>query len=227
MKKTIITLSAIALTASSCWQATEKQAKTPNNENVVKQEEKFVFDDDEAENFEDTTKIPILENVKTILIDRSYFEKTEKGVKQIYHYDSEYGKYGITELNTLGLTSSNSFVYDNMVVSFSIIAEIKLYDNILSLIIRGDTEHSMGIWLVNYNKNDIVDGFYRYVSSYPIGYDEWAESASWTTSVIHTQPKPYIKQESVNWEIQENSRIAILESGEFEVLQTVQTKYEM
>ncbi len=158
------------------------------------------------------------DDTNTITIDHSYFE-THEGTKPIHHYDSEYGEYGITSLNPLGM--AESFVYDNMDVSFSIISEIELYDNIRSLIIRGDTEHTLGIWLVNYDNN------HEYIDSYPVGYDEWAESASWTTSVIHIQSEPYIEQESVSWEDKENSSIEILQSGKFKVTKTAHSKHEM
>ena len=156
--------------------------------------------------------------VEKITVDRSYFE-THKGATQIQHDDSEYDKYGITSLNHLGM--AKSFVYDNMEVAFSIISEIELYDNIHSLIIRGETEHTLGIWLVNY------DTSHKYIDSYQIGYDEWAESASWKTSVIHIQPEPYIEQEYVNWEDKENSNIEILKSGKFNITKTVHSKHEM
>jgi len=227
MRKVGIILSVLALIASSCGQATKK--KTENNTIIEEIQEEIVFDSSETENtMEDETEIQILGNVNTITIDNSYFE-TKKGVKKIYYYDSEYSKYGITELNPLGMTSDNYFVYDNTDISFSIITEVKLYDNIHSLIIRGDTEHSIGIWLVNYDKNQKQAGldFYVYIDSYPIGYDEWAEGASWITSLIHIFPTPYLEQESVNWENKENSKIEILKSGKFKVTQTVYSKYEM
>jgi len=230
MKKTAIILSVLAFIASSCNQATK--TRTVDN-TTVKEETVHIsggIDSDDIEyedEYEDKTKIPILENVNTITIDNSYFEK-KKGVKKIYHYVSEYSKYGITRLNPLGF-SSEGFVYDDMHNSFSIVTEIKLYDNIYSLIIRNDTENALGIWLVNYDKNKIMEGlsFYEYIDSYPIGEDEWAEGASWIKSVIHLQPKPYIEQEKVRWEEKENSKIEILKSGKFKVTQTVQSKYGM
>jgi hypothetical protein len=181
----------------------------------------IIFDSDETENtMADKTEIPILENTTKITIDNSYFE-TKKGVKKIYYYDSEYSKYGITELSTLGMTSENHFVFDDTNISFSIITEVKLYNNIYSLIIRGDTEYSTGIWLVNYDKNYKESGlnFYAYIDSFPIGYDEWAEGASWMTSVVYFLQKPYIERESVSWENKENSKIEILESGKFKIIQ--------
>ena len=164
------------------------------------------------------TANPPSDDANQITVDRSYFE-THKGTTQIQHDDSKYDKYGITSLNCLGV--AKSFVYDNMEVSFSIISEIELYDNLRSLIIRGETEHTLGIWLVNYDTN------HKYIDSYQIGYDEWAEGASWRTSVIHIQPEPYIEQEYVNWEDKENSSIEILKSGKFNVTKTVHSKHEM
>jgi hypothetical protein len=235
MTKTVIIVSIFALIASSCGNATKKQPEATDNETVVEQKtnnatikEETIFDSDESENsIEDTTEIPILKNTNNITIDPSYFQQTKEGTKRIYHYDSEYGKYGITELDAF-LTPGEHYYHDNMNVSFSIIAEVTLYDNIQSLIIRGDTEHALGIWLVNYDKTDIVDGdFYRYIDSYIVGQDEWAESASSTTSVIHIQPKPYIEKEERSWGKQKNSTIEILKSGKFKLTDTVHSTYKM
>jgi hypothetical protein len=226
MKKTAIILIALALIAGSCGQATKKQVE---NNTVVEETQHIInVDSDDSEyddEYEDKTEIPVLENAHTITIDNAYFE-TKTGVKKISHYDGEYSKYGIPKLSTLGFSSEN-FVYDNMSFSFSIVTEVKLYDNIYSLVIRNDTEHALGIWLVNYDKNKTMEGFYEYIDSYAIGQDEWAEGASWIKSVIHLQPEPYIEQESVSWEEKENCKIEILKSGKFKVIQTIHSKYEM
>ncbi|MDR0468101.1 MAG: hypothetical protein LBG67_04545 [Campylobacteraceae bacterium] len=254
MKKIVLILIAFLFIISGCGQRDDKKRQAENAEEVhIAQEERVAnsktliesqendnavvktqqiskadSDDSECEDIEveDKTEIPVLKNVDTITVDYDYFE-AKTGTKNIYHFDNEYSKYGIYQISTLGMTSDDYFLYDNMDYSFSIITEIKLYDNILSLIIRGDTEHSLGVWLVNYDKNKIEEGFYKYIDSYPIGYDEWAEGASWIKSVIYLQPEPYIEQESASWEEKENSKVEILKSGKFKVIQTIHSKYEM
>jgi hypothetical protein len=166
MKKLIIILSAAAVMAGGCGQSGKKQ--TVNNTVVEEIQDETGFKSDEPEPLiEYDTDIPILENANTIKIDHSYCKKN-KGVKKINHSDSEYSKYGITELNT-GQTE-NRFVYDDMSISFSIIAKVNLYDNIHSLIIRGYWEDLTRIWLVNYDKSNIDEDFYAYIDSYLIGY---------------------------------------------------------
>lgn len=159
-----------------------------------------------------------LKNTDIITIDYSYFDE-KKGIKKIYYDANEYRGYGIPLLNPLGM--AEKFVSDDADISFSIVSEIELYDNIQSLVIRGDAEYSLGIWLVNYDSN------HKYIDSYPVGYDEWLESADWITSVIYTSPTPHIEQLSVSWEDKENSRIEILQSGKFKITQAILSKYEM
>lgn len=221
MKKlNILFLLALVALLSAC-------SGSETNSGIVKEQTIIGEEEDYSEElkYEDTTKIPTLENVNTITIDHTYWEN-EKETKAIYFYDEEYCKYGIRELNTLGMTYHN-FEYDDTDISFSIISEVKLYENIISLIIQGKSEHMLGIWLVNYDKNKKISDFYTYVSSYPIGYNKRAESASWITSVIHSLPEPYIEQESVDLGIKKNSKIKMLQSGKFEVTETVESKYEM
>lgn len=166
-----------------------------------------------------------------IVIDMDYFETKKEG-KQIEYDDVEYYKYGITSFHTLGMTSDDRFVWDATHISFSIIGEVELYDNIYSLIIRGDTEYTMGIWLVNYDMNSNISSntgidFYKYIDSYPVGYDEWAEGASIRKSIIYILPESYIEQEYIHWEDLEDSKIEILKSGKFKVTETVRSKCEM
>ena len=220
MKKIVIILSVLALIASGCGQVKKKQA--------VKTEEQPLSETVISENKDDMPTVSTYsEETNKITIDRSFFE-TEKEIKKIYYRDSEYERYGITSLNTLGITSYDHFIFDDTDVSFSIISEIKLHDNIQSLIIRGKTEHSLGIWLVNYDLNKMLAkdfDYDAYIDSYPIGYDEWAEGASWITSVIYILPKPCIEREYVHWEDRENSKIEILKSGEFKIVQTIHSTH--
>jgi len=196
MKKLIIFLIAAAVVSGGCG---NRQPKMENENTIEMQQDTSLLISElhpDDMHYERTNKITI---------DHSFFE-TDTEIKKIYHRDSEYEIYGITSFNTLGMTSQKHFVFNDTNVSFSIIAEVKLYDNIQSLIIRGMTEHTLGIWLVNYdlNKKSNVDyESYAYIESYPIGYDEWAESASQITSVIYTLPKPHIEREYIHWENKE------------------------
>ena len=228
MKKAVIILSVLALVAGSCGQTTKTKANTANNNIVGEQEENDSIIDEQEDPDDDCNEaeytkeveIPILKDTNIIIIDRSYFEK-EKGIKKLCHNDWVYGIYGIDSLNTLILTSSDYFFYDDINLSFSIIAELKIYDHIRSLIIRCDTKNSMGIWLVNYvknRKNKELD-CNEYIDSYPLGYYEGAESVSWITSVIHILPVSYIDRETVGMGVEGSSRIEILKTGKFEELE--------
>ena len=220
MKKLIIILIAATVASGGCG---NRQPKMGNENAIETQQDTSLLMSKMG------TDDTYPEETNKITIDRSFFE-TEKEIKKIYYRDSEYEIYGITSFNTLGMVSYEHFVFDDTDVSFSIIAEVKLYDNIQSLIIRGRTEHTLGIWLVNYDLNkrsDVNSEFYAYIDSYPIGYDEWAESASWITSVIYILPQPYIEREYVHWENKENSKIEILKSGKFKIIQTINSKYKM
>ena len=157
---------------------------------------------------------------KQMDIDGAYIERSDT-LKMIPYDDGEYEKYGITKLNTMGMSSVDRFYFDDMDVSFAVVEEIVLCDDFRSLIIRGDTEYALGIWLVNF------DSEHNYIDSFPIGYDEWAESASWITSVIHFHPELLIDREYVSWEEAENSQIKVLESGKFTILKTIKSKREM
>ena len=225
MKKVIIILSIVALIAGGCGQTSKKPVSTENNTIVEETQDKIVFDSDVPVNIiEYDTEIPLLENVNTIMIDHSYCKKN-KGVKKITHSDSEYSKYGITKLKN-GM-SDDHFVYDDMSNSFSIIAKIKWYDHIHSLIIRGRWEDLTRIWIVNYDKNNIQEDFYAYIDSYLIGfyYDDMGEG--WTYSVVYIQSKPYIECETDSWGNVEENKIEILQTGEFTVIETIHSKYEI
>jgi hypothetical protein len=225
MKKQIIILAITALITGGCGGRTSK--KQTENNTVVKEETVHIIgiDSDEPEKIiEYDTEIPILKNVNTIKIDHAYC-KTKKGVKQIFHSDSEYSKYRITELNDG--EAGNRFVYDDMSISFSIIAKVELYENIHSLIIRGYWEDLTRIWLVNYDKNSTEADFYAYIDSYLIGYCYDDIGEGWITSVVYVQPKPYIERTTDSWGNVEKNKIEILNSGKFNVTQTVHSKYEM
>jgi len=223
MKKVIIILSVVALIADGCGQTGKKPVRTENNTIVEEIQDKIVFDSDKTENIiEYDTEIPILENVDTIMIDHSYC-KINKGVKQITHDDSEYSKYGITKLNN-GISEDN-FVYNDKSNSFSIIAKVKLYDNIHSLIIRGRWEDLTRIWLVNYDKNNIQEGFYAYIDNCLIGYSYDDIGEGWTYSVVYILSKPYIKRTTDSWGNVEKNKIEILQSGKFIVIETIHSQY--
>ena len=225
MRKAIIVLSIVVLIADGCGRTNKKPERTENSAIVEETQDKIVFDSDETKNIiEYDTEITILENVDTLMIDYSYC-KTNKGVKQIAHYDSEYSKYGITKLNTE--TSEDTFVYDDMSNSFSIIAKVKLYDNIHSLVIRGRWEDLTRIWLVHYDKNNIQDGFYSYIDNCLIGYYYDDIGEGWINSVVYIISKPYIERTTDSWGNVEENKIEILKSGELKVTQTVHSKYEI
>lgn len=213
------------VTGSGCRQATKEQTA----EIEMQPLSDITLPESNIEEIRPDT-INVVDTVK-IVIDMSYFEAKTKG-KKIKYEDGEYYKYGITSLNTQFMTSESSFLWDDTQISFFIIDEIKLYDNIHSLIIRGDTEHTLGIWLVNYDMNNNIPAgtgtdSYTYIDSYPIGYDEWAESASYRKSIVYILPEPYIEQEYISWEERENYKIEILKSGKFEVTETIRSKHEM
>lgn len=210
LKEILIIIGVIVFIAGGCSQ----KKKRMTDKDIQSQPETTTPEDKDVMHIVET---PV--DTLKMVIDHSYLEKEK--IKEIYYLDSEYDKYGIPMLNTLGMTSEDRFIYDDTDVSFSIVDEIRLYKNIRSLIIRGKTEHILGVWLVNYDLN------HAYIDSYPIGYDEWAEGASWKTSVIYILPESYIKDEYINWEDKENNRIEILTSGKFKITQTVYSKHEM
>jgi len=224
MKKIITVLSIIVLVAAGCGR-TNKTEGTEKNTLVEEKQDKSALDSDEIQNrIEYDTEIPCLENVDMLIIDYAYC-KRNKGVKQIAHDDSEYSKYGITKLNSA--TSENNFVYNDKSNSFSIIFKVNLHKNIHSLIIRGRWEDLTTIWLVNYDKNNIQEGFYAYIDCCMLGcyYDDMGES--WINSVVHILSKPYIERTTDSWGNVEENKIEILKSGKFSVTQTVHSKYEI
>lgn len=211
MKKTILISCIVSIVINGC-----KQVKVKTEEFEKQFVTEITIPEDKNETQLNNTH-PTDTVKKTI--DNSYFEKEK--IRSIHHIDSEYEEYGITKLSTKGIASENSFTYDDNYISFSVIDEIKLFENIHSLIIRGNSENCLIIWLVNYDLN------HTYIDSYIVGYDEWAESANWITSDIYILPEPFIEEEYISWETREDNRIEILESGKFKISRTIHSKYEM
>lgn len=212
MRNQLLILTCFVLVLASCvGHARNRQAQQ-----VIVGDEKNAAYPTEALYFEMT----VCADTDSIVIDRPYLERRDSA-NFVRHAAAEYEKYGLTKLNTLGMSYEGSFRHDDIYVSFHVSEQIELYPDIRSLVIRGESENSLGIWLVNY------DAQHNYIDSFPVGYDEWAESASVITSVIYLGSEPYIEQEWVNWEEQKKNHTEIERSGKFKITRTVKSTYDM
>ncbi|MCL2144804.1 MAG: hypothetical protein FWH43_04855 [Endomicrobia bacterium] len=99
---------------------------------------------------------------------------------------------------------------DKKAFKYYMVSDVRIFGDISSLLILAASERENVCWLVNYDKNN------RYIASLRVGYDELADGANGTDSVINLKGAPYYI-ELTNYALQskENVKTEILASGKF------------